>query len=676
MPGYNYHNQAGYEDEISVDKISFLDESDEYEEITSVSQIITENDFLCVVMTGNIAHEVKNSVLCKAHDLKKKWTEVFRTEEKTLRIGYSSNGELFILDGSNDNNADTIQMNIRHQQFNIQTISERKYNFEVSFSDSFQSSISTADITAKSGPKCPNKPCDINENPNVDHTSAMLSPDNGGCEFECTYTEAQFVQCSCPSGLLRSDFRTCLQEFGGCQQDDRDALHLALNEDHPLKHSTDGVHYWQCSLSKMCLFIDQVCDGIVDCDYQEDELFCQAWYYGEQSIRKVAEEGPEKLVDHFSKNQGIEGHMVSHTPCPIHYFKCMDGQCVLEQHVRWIDDEKNDKGDVKGCRDRSDAFQSRFFPKELFCYHNPKSDQCIQVTPRNLQPNFDADLQTSDQEYPNDEAKDGDTESEDESFDFGDEDAIELDQSCAEDQFTCDNGECIPFNSYCDGRPDCDDLSDESKCKFCGPDSYACEPIDPNQPFHVCIPIKATNKSLDQRCDHIKHCPLGDDEKNCGAGYEEYECKSGQYFNEAIKQCQDVNQDVCSVHFFPCSQICAIDDESISCSCNEKFYESVPNESKQQCRVRPEFNNAHLMFTNQKSLQMINIDSNTAGQGKIDKTATVVSAGHRNIVGLDFNHKLNRFYWSAVVKSSQSDIYSDGKLRWVFESLKLYLVSV
>ncbi len=660
LPGYNYHNQAGYEDEISLEKISFLHDT-EYEVITSVSQIITENDFICVVTTGKIGNVISNSVLCKAHDLKKKWTEVFRSVEKTLRIGYSSNGDLFILDGSNENGADTIKMNIRRHEFSIDTISGKNFNFEVSFSDYFQSSISTADVTAKSGSKCSNKPCDINAS-NLDHTTAMISPDNGGCEFGCNYTDAQFVQCSCPSGLLRTDFRTCIQEFGGCQQDDRDALHLALDEDHPLKHSTDGVHYWQCSLSKMCLLIDQVCDGNVDCDYQEDELFCQAWYYGEQSIRKVAEQGSEKLVDHFSRNQGIEGHMVSHTPCPIHYFKCMDGQCILEHHVRWVDDEKNDKGDIKGCRDRSDAFQSRFFPKDLFCYHNPKSDQCIQVTPRNLQPNPNSDLQTSDHEYPNDEAKDDGNEDDDESFDFGDEDAIELDQSCAEDQFTCDNGECIPFGSYCDGRADCDDLSDESECKFCGSDSYACNPSDPTRnEYHVCIPPNL-------KCDHIKHCPRGDDEdeNNCGDGYESYECKAGEYFNEATKQCHEVKQDECSVHFFPCSQICAISHGSPDCSCNTKFYEPNPS-AKQQCHVRPEYNNAHLMFTNQKSLQMIDIDSNTPGQGKNDKMATVVSSGHRNIVGLDFNYKLNRFYWSAVVKSSQNDIYSDGKLRWVFK---------
>merc|ERR1719434_39039 len=76
LPGYNYHNQAGYEDEISLEKISFLHET-EFEVITSVSQIIAENDFICVVITGEIGNTESNSVLCKAHDLKKKWTEIF-----------------------------------------------------------------------------------------------------------------------------------------------------------------------------------------------------------------------------------------------------------------------------------------------------------------------------------------------------------------------------------------------------------------------------------------------------------------------------------------------------------------------------------------------------------------------------------------------------------------------
>ena len=35
---------------------------------------------------------------------------------------------------------------------------------------------------------------------------------------------------------------------------------------------------------------------------------------------------------------------------------------------------------------------------------------------------------------------------------------------CRDDQFTCENGDCIQNNWRCDGSPDCDDGSDEADC--------------------------------------------------------------------------------------------------------------------------------------------------------------------------------------------------------------------
>lgn len=35
---------------------------------------------------------------------------------------------------------------------------------------------------------------------------------------------------------------------------------------------------------------------------------------------------------------------------------------------------------------------------------------------------------------------------------------------CPSDQFRCDSGQCIDSRRKCDGRPDCDDASDEDNC--------------------------------------------------------------------------------------------------------------------------------------------------------------------------------------------------------------------
>ena len=36
--------------------------------------------------------------------------------------------------------------------------------------------------------------------------------------------------------------------------------------------------------------------------------------------------------------------------------------------------------------------------------------------------------------------------------------------ACTDDEFTCDNGLCIPARWICDGDNDCGDFSDEQNC--------------------------------------------------------------------------------------------------------------------------------------------------------------------------------------------------------------------
>ena len=43
-----------------------------------------------------------------------------------------------------------------------------------------------------------------------------------------------------------------------------------------------------------------------------------------------------------------------------------------------------------------------------------------------------------------------------------------LDVTCAEDEFTCANGDCIPNTYTCDNVDDCDDQSDEEGCSGTG----------------------------------------------------------------------------------------------------------------------------------------------------------------------------------------------------------------
>ncbi|XP_044138378.1 basement membrane-specific heparan sulfate proteoglycan core protein isoform X4 [Bufo gargarizans] len=50
-------------------------------------------------------------------------------------------------------------------------------------------------------------------------------------------------------------------------------------------------------------------------------------------------------------------------------------------------------------------------------------------------------------------------------------------RSCSADEFTCNNGECVPLEFRCDRRHDCRDMSDEERCsepETCGDTEFAC----------------------------------------------------------------------------------------------------------------------------------------------------------------------------------------------------------
>ncbi|XP_055844274.1 basement membrane-specific heparan sulfate proteoglycan core protein isoform X29 [Episyrphus balteatus] len=74
---------------------------------------------------------------------------------------------------------------------------------------------------------------------------------------------------------------------------------------------------------------------------------------------------------------------------------------------------------------------------------------------------------------------------------------------CTKDEFTCQNGSCIPIEAVCDGAPDCFDSDDEiGETCSCHSSEFKC--------LHGggCIPNY-------QKCDGIVQCKDGSDEDNC-----------------------------------------------------------------------------------------------------------------------------------------------------------------
>ncbi|XP_014673792.1 PREDICTED: very low-density lipoprotein receptor-like [Priapulus caudatus] len=84
--------------------------------------------------------------------------------------------------------------------------------------------------------------------------------------------------------------------------------------------------------------------------------------------------------------------------------------------------------------------------------------------------------------------------------------------TCGVGMFACDTGRCIPDGWRCDGGHDCKDGSDE---KDCG--SMMCQP----EQFHCTKTSECINSTL--RCDGIPDCIDRSDEVDCGCG-REFDC--------------------------------------------------------------------------------------------------------------------------------------------------------
>ncbi|KAG8223526.1 hypothetical protein J437_LFUL002576 [Ladona fulva] len=418
---------------------------------------------------------------------------------------------------------------------------------------------------------------------------------NGGCSHLCLVSSKN-MECACPVGmLLKKDNRTCdgkpdcpngedeercrrsclSTEFtcdnGQCIAKEEQCDHHydcddESDEKNCYKDDCNIETHFQC-LSGECIDSRWQCDSVKDCqdgsdeecitvtctkegDFQCDYGSCipSAWECdGEIDCPDGSDEHDKckKRVCNSKEFTCLNGNCVdkklecdgqdncgdgSDENCDVpiitttEYPECFDGyfHCTSDFYICLPDSARcNGTAECPGFEDEEDCgcrmgeFQcsnGRCIPKKWVC---DRVDDCDDNSDENH-----CSSQTSDATYRT----------------FGLGTTSEPEAGPCE-QFLCTSGECLPYDSVCDGKNDCSDESDEGgRCKS------ACKGI--NICSDICHPT-----------------PFG---PACA-------CKEGYKLTGNGKTCEDIDECEYDGHG-PCSQFCSNTDGSFRCSCLEGYF--------------------------------------------------------------------------------------------------------
>ncbi|XP_031414479.1 low-density lipoprotein receptor-related protein 2 isoform X2 [Clupea harengus] len=222
---------------------------------------------------------------------------------------------------------------------------------------------------------------------------------------------------------------------------------------------------------------------------------------------------------------------------------------------------------------------------------------------------------------------------------------------CLPDDWTCNNGICIPIELRCNGRNDCADNSDEEACGPCG---------DPRLRCLGGICLTAT-----ERCDGIMQCSDGRDEPaSCGKKCSEADggcshacvdqpwgaechCPAGMLLSANGVNCEDLNE--CSQPYGPCQQLCINTPGTFACRCRDGF-------KMQGNTCQAQENETKILTTRKEGIGLLNLKTR-----KIENLYTA----DRKPVAITYDLARGTIYWA----DEQGRIYKaqDQKISTLYD---------